>query len=200
MSSRRYGTWIGVGLALAAAVPSSSQVVITGTVTVSGGSTVRSWECAADTLRGSVALVPGATLATDGLGEAVRTLDVRVPVGWLDCRNGRMNDHMWDALEREAHPEIRYRMTGYTVTSTGPASATVELRGELTIAGTTRPHSVSASARALGEGGLRVRGDSPLDMTGFGVEPPRLMLGTLRVHDDVTVTFDLTLEPQDAAR
>jgi hypothetical protein len=30
-------------------------------------------------------------------------------------------------------------------------------------------------------------------MTDFGVEPPSLMMGTMRVHAPVTVGFDVTL-------
>lgn len=31
-------------------------------------------------------------------------------------------------------------------------------------------------------------------MTEFGVKPPRLMLGTLKVHDNVTVFFDVVFK------
>jgi hypothetical protein len=32
-------------------------------------------------------------------------------------------------------------------------------------------------------------------MTQWGVQPPRLMMGTLKVGDTVTVNFDLLLQP-----
>jgi hypothetical protein len=32
-------------------------------------------------------------------------------------------------------------------------------------------------------------------MTDFGVRPPTLMMGTMKVHDPVTVHFDVLLKP-----
>jgi hypothetical protein len=41
-----------------------------------------------------------------------------------------------------------------------------------------------------------VQGVHELNMTEWGIRPPRLMLGTLRVHEDVQVHFDLLLSPR----
>lgn len=200
MNKKGHAVWMGLSMALAVAASAAAQVAPEGTVTVAGDSNVRSWTCGTGTLQGSLGVVEGAALALDGLGQAVRTLDVRIPVAGLDCRNGTMNDHMWKALRRETHPEIHYRMTGYSVTPAGPESAVVDVRGELTLAGSTRPHALTLIATPLDEGGIRVQGNSAIDMTDFGVEPPRAMLGALRVREDVVVTLDLRLQPQGASR
>jgi hypothetical protein len=41
---------------------------------------------------------------------------------------------------------------------------------------------------------LRVTGKYELNMKDFGVKPPTLMLGTMRVGEKVTVNFDLLLK------
>lgn len=167
---------------------------------VDGGSTVRSWTCGTETFDGTVAYAPStSSLRIEELQGAVRTVDLLIPIAGLDCGNGQMDGHMRDALRMEDHPEIRFRMDGYAVTP-AEAGARVDMRGDLTIAGRTLVRSVPATVTRLENGNLRVEGGVPLDMTDFGVRPPRLMFGTLRVHDDVVVNFDLILESPSAIR
>ncbi len=162
---------------------------------VEGGSTVRSWSCETSTFNGMVRLSQGG-LALSRLADAVQAVDLRIPAGALDCGNGTMNDHMWKALETDDHPQIRFQMERYSV----GADSSVELHGRLTIAGETRPLTMVLAVTEVEGGRLRVEGSTEFPMTDFGVRPPRLMLGTLRVHDPVVVSFELVLEAQGAVR
>ena len=72
------------------------------------------------------------------------------------------------------------------------AAGAVTLGGELTIAGQTKPVSIAATVTQT-DAGFRVVGRAPIRMTEFGVRPPSLMLGTMRVADAVTVHFDVVL-------
>lgn len=167
---------------------------------VDGGSTVRSWTCETATFGGNIRLAPAlGAFQVAALGQAVQSMDLRIPVAELDCGNGTMNDHMWNALKSRDHGEIRFQMERYTVTAEG-TSGTVQMQGSLTIAGTTRPHTMVLNVTEVAGGKLRVEGSTEFPMTEFGVQPPRLMLGTLRVHDPVTVSFDLVLEAPPAAQ
>jgi hypothetical protein len=40
---------------------------------------------------------------------------------------------------------------------------------------------------------IRFKGSKQFKMTEYGVKPPTLMLGTMKVGDPVTVSFDLAL-------
>ena len=42
-------------------------------------------------------------------------------------------------------------------------------------------------------GTLRVRGSKPVDMTQWGVQPPSLMMGTMKVNRAATIHFDVVL-------
>ena len=68
------------------------------------------------------------------------------------------------------------------------------MTGQLTIAGQTRDVTINGTAVREGAN-LRVRGTEQLTMTDFGIQPPRLMAGTMRVHAPVTVGFDVVLRP-----
>ena len=160
---------------------------------IEGTSTMRNYRCSAAVVEGSVAAERAGSLAD--LAGGVGGVDVSVRVAGLDCRNQTMNSHMRNALEVERHPVIRFVAPSVAVASRG-AEGTARVTGTLTIAGTERPLTlVAAVAEEANGGGVRVRGSTRLRMTEFGVRPPTLMLGTVRVHDPVTVHFDVVLKP-----
>jgi polyisoprenoid-binding protein YceI len=168
-------------LLAAASVPLSIQ---SGSrVWVSGTSTVRSYRCESTQVTGS-AQGAGTELAQ----VAQSSGEITIPVASLDCRNGTMNGHMRNALKAAQNPTIRFRATSVAVTPQGA----VRMTGPLTIAGQSREVTINGTA-ARENGNLRVTGSKQLTMTDFGVQPPRLMAGTMRVHPPVTIGFDVVL-------
>jgi polyisoprenoid-binding protein YceI len=157
-------------------------------VWVSGTSTVRSWRCESTQVAGT-ADASSTDIAQIGQARG----EITIPVSTLDCRNGTMNGHMRNALKAPQNPTLRFRATSVRVTPSG-AEGAVAMTGQLTIAGQTRDVTIEGTAVREGNN-LRVRGTEQLTMTDFGVQPPRLMAGTMRVHAPVTVGFDVILRP-----
>jgi polyisoprenoid-binding protein YceI len=87
------------------------------------------------------------------------------------------------------HPEIRFSLTGYELKDGAVAAA-----GQLSIHGQTRdvvlPGSVTAKAN-----GVNVKGSYGLKMSDYGIKPPVMMLGTIRVADALTISYDFDLLP-----
>jgi polyisoprenoid-binding protein YceI len=168
-------------LAAASAVPlsfqSGSRVWVTGT------STVRSWRCESTQVSGT-AQAEGTQLSQVAQSRG----EISIPLSSLDCRNGTMNGHMRTALKAGDNPTIRFRATSVAVSPDGSTRMT----GPLTIAGQTREVTINGTA-APQNGNLRVTGSKQLTMTDFGITPPRLMAGTMRVHPPVTIGFDVVL-------
>jgi polyisoprenoid-binding protein YceI len=158
-------------------------------VWVQGTSTVRSWRCESAQVTGS-ADAASTELAQVGAARG----EITIPLSTLDCRNGTMNGHMRNALKAADHPAIRFRATQVRVTPSSAAEGAVAMTGQLTIAGQTREVTVNGTAVREGNA-LRVRGTEALTMTDYGVQPPRLMAGTMRVHAPVTIGFDVVLRP-----
>ncbi len=181
-----------------AAAQGPPEMDITGTLWVEGGSTVRSWDCQAGEVQAEVTPGPAARLALSELADVVSGLDVRVPVQQLDCENDTMNDHMWKALGVDDHPQIEFRMDGYDVLQESTGSQ-VEVNGTLTIHGAVQPISMIVEVESREEG-LRLRGVHGLNMRDYDVDPPRLMFGALRVHEDVEVHFDLLMKRRGSGR
>lgn len=100
-----------------------------------------------------------------------------------------MNNHMRKALKAQTAPLITWRMSSYRV-----AGDSVIIGGHLNIAGRENQLELRASGTTTG-GIVRVKGSKQLRMTDFGVTPPSLMLGTMKVRDPVVVKFDVSLKP-----
>ena len=155
----------------------------TSKVWLDGTSNVRSFNCSAQSLQAEVNAEPGADPAS-----IVKSAALVIPVGSLDCRNGTMNEHMRKALKADKNPQIKWRMTSYTVEGTS-----VSIQGFLTIAGKENPIELKGTGSA-DNGILRFKGTKQFKMTEYGVKPPTMMFGAMKVNDPVTVGFDIALE------
>jgi polyisoprenoid-binding protein YceI len=152
-----------------------------------GTSTVRGFKCSAKSINASIVTnAPDVAAAT--IGDLVDKAAVAIPVSGLDCGNGTMNEHMRKALNAEKYPEIKFVMTGYDV-----AGVSATIKGLLTIAG--KENSIEIPANVSPDvGGVRVRATKVIDMTQWGVKPPSLMMGTMKVKPVVSVGFDVLVK------
>ena len=156
-----------------------------------GTSTVRSWNCTADKID---AVMQAEAPVSDSIlanRKVAGTVQVDFPIAKLECRNNTMNEHMRKALDATRNPAIRFELSGYELVKSTGIGAT--LQGTLQMNGQTRPITVPVQFAAA-DGALRVTGSYPLKMTDWGVRPPRLMMGAMKVGESVTVHFDLLLQ------
>jgi polyisoprenoid-binding protein YceI len=160
---------------------------------VGGTSSMRGWECKATTFDLKVESTPNAAATVLAGEKAVSSVKLSVPVDKLECGNGQMNGHMRKALLMEEHPQIAFQMTSYQLTKSND-SLLVTLTGSLTMGGTEKSVELTALAAATADGALRVTGIYPLKMTDYGLKPPTLMFGRMKVGDLVSVGFDLLLK------
>jgi polyisoprenoid-binding protein YceI len=161
---------------------------------VDGKSNVRSFTCNAKTIEAQVdATAPGAVSAVMDGHKAVRSATLTVAADALDCRNGTMNEHMRKALKTKEFPTVTFRVATYDLSQPG-ADTLGAARGELQLGGVTKPITVQGSVRQEADGTLHIVGTYPLRMTEYGIKPPSLMMGTMKVKDQVTVHFDLILK------
>lgn len=161
---------------------------------VDGTSNVRSWSCAAATLDAAVeTTAPGAVDAVMRGTKVVKSATLTVASAKLDCRSGKTNEHMRKALKSEEHRAITFRMVTYDLSPAGDG-AQGSATGELTLGGTTKPITVKGLVTQEPGGVLHITGTHALRMTEYGLTPPSLMMGTMKVKDAVRVHFDLLLK------
>ena len=163
---------------------------------VEGTSTVRDFTCTVSSLDGNVALNPAAgSVSLSNLESTVKTVEVTVPVEDLKCGNDVMDDHLFKALKASEHPRIRFQLSGHKLAAAAAGEQrTATLNGHLQIAGQEKPITLEATVVQEASGALRVRGAKPIVMSEYGIKAPKLMMGTMKVGDQVTVKFDVVLK------
>jgi polyisoprenoid-binding protein YceI len=150
--------------------------------TVTGTSTVRGWTCS---VSGVAVVTPGAGSAkpAPGFANGVQSVTMTVPVKTFKCPNDEMTQHLMETMKPEKFPEIVYRLEKYDV-----GTRQTQTMGTLTIMGKTLPISLPIALTASPQG-VSIAGNTRIDMTTFGVEPPVVMLGLLKVGPQIRIEF-----------
>ena len=183
--SLRFVTVVSVGLALLAGSPAAAQQS-TVEFTVSGTSTVRGWTCS---VRGTAQVRSGSSTAAPGFGTGVQSATLTVPVGDFECPDETMTEHLLEAMKPAEFAAITFRLESYEASSDG-----AEASGTLTIQDVTKPVSFPISLTPSGAG-VEIAGELGLDMTEYGVEPPVVLLGLLRVRPQIRIEFEGLVAP-----
>ena len=157
------------------------------TFTISGTSTVRRWSCPAT---GTMQLTPGGSAAAaPGFPDGVQAVTITVPVKAIVCPEEDMIEHLREALDEPAHPDIIYSLERYTMSGSGAATAA----GTITISGVTKPIEFDVTVVESPDG-VRTEGETQIDLTDFSIAPPELWRGLLKVGKMVRVQFAATLK------
>ena len=174
-----------VGLALLQAGPASAQRSSVD-FTVSGTSTVRGWTCS---VTGSARVTAGSSTPVRGLADGIQAATLTVPVGEFDCPQDEMIEHLLEALRVDEFPEITFRLESYEASVQGAVTT-----GTLTILDATQAVSFPLSLTPSGSG-VQIAGEVALDMTAYGVDPPVVMLGLMRVRPRIRIQFSGVITP-----
>lgn len=150
--------------------------------TVTGTSTVRGWTCAA---QGVMALTGGSASSAPvpGIDGGIPTATVTVPLKAFKCPNDEMTEHLNQAMKSDKFSEISFKLEKYEL-----AAGKGQASGSMTIVGNTQPIVVPVTLRPAA-GGVEIEGDTRLDMTKYGVEPPVVMLGLMKVGPQIRIQF-----------
>jgi polyisoprenoid-binding protein YceI len=158
-----------------------------------GTSTLHGFTCTTSTMQAYIDVDPSyQTASLNTIAHPIVNVQVVIPVKSLKC-GGELENNMYKTLNATEFPYVIYKLTGYDLVSeTATASKfSAATRGELTIAGKDNPIQMTIDATRTADGVVSATGDQAIKMTAFGIKPPRLMLGTLRVGDQLKVKFTL---------
>jgi polyisoprenoid-binding protein YceI len=172
------------------------------TLELDGDSTLHKYSAKADGVAAQIGVDgPRAASAGSALGVAalirgrfVSKFELTVAVDKLHSGDNGLDKNMRKALKGDQFKEIRFRMDSYDVTGppTVGAPLTIVLHGRLSLAGVERKIDVQAVGTSVGDG-VRLVGSKGLLMTDYGITPPKMMLGTIKTANLITVKFNATL-------
>jgi hypothetical protein len=200
-------TW---GAALADTAPDTTSVPVAVTLGpgsslwLEGTSTLHDFESRTTELTVTLTRDPGSTQPGDAAalsalvrGAGIRGVDVDVPVRSLHSGKNGLDKNLYKDLSADEHPSIRFHLAHYTAQPAGGDSLGIHADGTLEIAGRSRPVTLAARAWRTSEG-LWLDGSEALLMSEYGIKPPTMMMGTLRVGDRITIHYHLLLAPRTA--
>ncbi len=169
-------------------------------VVVEGTSTMHDWETEGHEMRGELILTEeNVALLSARLPTPSQSLSpparVEIPVESLKSGKTTMDKNLQSALRANEYPVITYKLTS-AVLQPGPGGTlALAAQGTLTVAGKTREASLPMDLKQLPDGSLEVTGKTALKMTDFGVAPPKLMMGMLKVGDAIRVRWTCVFAP-----
>lgn len=156
-------------------------------VTVDGTSNVHDWTVEAKAMNGRLDAHLESALK-------INQLTFSVEVEQLKSGKSGMDKNTYKALNSTKFKTIDFKMTRVQkITKVSENNYQLELAGDLTIAGTTKAIVLTASAQIQGNK-LVLTGKHKLNMTHYGVEAPKALMGTIKTGEEVTVNFKVTYQ------
>lgn len=130
---------------------------------------------------------------------SLRKTDFHLATDNLDCGRRGINNDLRKALKSDSFPYIRIEVQsirlpeGNTLVE-GEDWTDVPVKTQITIAGSRRPLHLSVKVKALGNHTYQLRSQTQVAMSDFGIDPPRPMLGMIKVRDFITIHLDLKVD------
>jgi polyisoprenoid-binding protein YceI len=121
---------------------------------------------------------------------------VEAPVRTLATGNQRRDRDLNKSMESGKYPVIRFELTDVAAPGPRSDSVNVVLHGSFIIHGVTREATVPASV-VFQPQGIRVRGETPLNLKDYKIGGLSKALGILKMHEKIVVHLDLTFGPAE---
>ena len=158
-------------------------------VSVNGKSNIHDWDMKTEAGNANALMT-----MTNGELTGIKSLDFIMLVKSMKSGQSIMDTRAQKALKADAHPNITYKLTTATVTSTAKGKYTIKTEGNLTISGVTKPVSMTVNGVSNSDGSIQITGKRKMKMSEFKIPPPSYMLGAMKVYDDLEITFNLKLK------
>ena len=117
----------------------------------------------------------------------LQAFELSVPAATLKSSKDGLDKNMYKALKTKEHANITFSLKSLTGTP-GALTAT----GTLTVAGVAREVTLPLKTVKQGDK-LAVSGTVDVMMPDHGIAPPKAMMGMVKAHPKITVTFEVLL-------
>jgi polyisoprenoid-binding protein YceI len=156
-------------------------------MSVTGSSTLHEWTSEVSQIEWT-----GLITIIDHQIEA-KNVTITIPVKGIKSEHGKMMDNKtYESFKSDKNPNLTYKVTG-SKTKTIGNDTFMEVTGVLTMAGVSKTISLDVKSKTLPNGNMVLTASQKIKMTEFKMEPPTAMMGSIKVGDEVTVNFEITL-------
>jgi hypothetical protein len=157
-------------------------------LTINGTSNVNDFECIYDEEFEEDTL--SHTINIDEAIAEVEGEQLVLVVDSFDCGKRGINRDFRNTLKSDVYPTIELDLKKVIRVPGEPISAEVDI----TLAGVTKSYLVEfGEVKFYEEGFVEVLGTQPVQMSDFGIEPPRALFGLIKVNDELDINFTLRI-------
>ena len=173
------------------AAQSSPLALDSAKITIAGTSNVHDYTATTTTIsltRVQVGAMTGETFWDDVQKPGgLEAFDITIPAESLKSSKDGLDKNMYKALKTKEHANITFSLKSLT-----GAPGALTAAGTLTIAGVAREVTLPLKTARKGDK-LAVSGTVDVLMTDHGIAPPKAMMGMVKAHPKITVTFEVLL-------
>jgi polyisoprenoid-binding protein YceI len=195
---RRY--LLAAALLMSLPIRGLAQITIqpAGSLRIEGDSSLHKWSSTATVVTMTFQSKAGVPKSLPAAIKAskIETLEVVIPIAGLKSGESGLDRNLRKAMKVKQFPDVVYHLEHYQTTKgTDDGALSVKTEGKLTIAGKTKSVNMDVEFQ-LSPAGAAMKGSYTLNMSDYGIEPPTLFLGSIKVRDPITIRFDLLLQPE----
>lgn len=157
-------------------------------ITISGTSSLHDWDVEVESFSGNI-------LFNDF--ENMDISDIKINVISESLKSGKkgMDKNTYKALKTDDHKNILFQFSKIeSITKIDDSSYRINGQGQLSITGVTRDVNIdfllTKNDLENGEGTCSITGSCTINMTDFGIEPPKALLGTIKTGEVIKVKFN----------
>ena len=159
-------------------------------ISVSGTSTLHKWTSQITQASGQ-----GLFQFEEGQLSAINAMEITFPVKGIISTKGKIMDNKtWESLKSDKHPNVIYTFQSTESITKTSSGYSIKVKGNLQIAGVKKAISMQVEGNMDSTGKLHFKGKHAIVLPNYNIEPPKALMGTVVVGEEVTVSFDVTLE------
>jgi polyisoprenoid-binding protein YceI len=160
-------------------------------VWIDGTSTLHDWKTMCKGTTGIFSIPESVFGAKAGDNVDLKTT-ITVPVKMISHEKADLVENLQEAMEADKFPTVKYTATQASIVSSDASKATLKTIGKLNIHGVDKVVSFNVNLTKTASG-MEVKGVANVNMKDYGIDPPTMMLGTIKTGKDVKIGFDLDL-------
>jgi hypothetical protein len=154
-----------------------------------GTSSLHDWESNITLIDGK-----GTFLLKDNMIASIKDAEIKITVkGIISEKGDKMDKETYKTFKSDEYPYITYSFNNAEVKMNDSQVVNIETIGMLSMASVSKSVPISAIGKKLPNGDLQLTVSKKIKMTDFGMDPPVMLLGTMKVGDEITVNFDFVL-------
>ena len=152
---------------------------------LTGTSSLHDWEMLSNQATGE-----GVLILQDGDLVKVESLTVQMPAESLKSGKGAMDRNAYSAIDTKKYKQVQFVLNSFTNTGANKWKA----GGNFTIAGVRKAASFDVTSSKSGNN-FKFEGKYTFNLTDYSIDPPTALLGTVKTGDEVTIHFNIGLQP-----